>query len=64
MKTARSRFYQEMRLRRILQEVDLIDPACQWHQPSIICNERNLKARVIWRELMSEAASIEVALGY
>lgn len=64
MKAQRSRFYQEMRLRRVLQDVDLIDPACQWHQPSIILNQSQLKARVIWRELMSEAANLEISLGY
>lgn len=64
MKAQRSRFYQEMRLRKLLADVDLIDGACMWHQPSIVCRERNLKARVMWRELMHEVTSIEIALGY
>lgn len=59
----RSRFYQEMRLAHVLRDVDLIDGACNWGAPSIICNERNLKARVIWRELMHQATNIEVSLG-
>lgn len=59
----RSKFYQEMRLRRVLHELDLLNGSCNWGAPSIICNQRELKARVIWRELMSEANTIEVALG-
>ena len=64
MKAQRSRFYNEMRLRKLLADVDLIDGACMWHQPSIVCRERNLKARVIWRQLMFEANQIELSLGY
>jgi len=59
MKTARSRFYSEMRLARVLHEMELIDAACHWDQPSIICNQSQLKARVLWRELMSKANRLE-----
>ena len=60
----RSRFYQEMRLRHVLRDVDLINDACNWQAPSIVCNERQLKARVIWRELMHQATAIEISLGF
>jgi len=60
----RSKFYNEMRLARVLNEMDLIDTACNWQEHSIVCDERNLKARVFWRQLMSEANSIEIELGY
>ena len=51
-----------MRLRHVLRDVDLINDACNWQAPSIVCNERQLKARVIWRELMHQANQIEVSL--
>lgn len=59
----RSRFYNEMRLARLLHHEELLAAACQWHQPSIVCNQHQLKARVFWRELMSEVSAIEIALG-
>lgn len=60
----RTKFYNEMRLARVLNEMDLIDTACNWGNPSIICNENQLKARVFWRQLISEANSLEIELGY
>lgn len=60
----RSRFYNEMRLARLLTDESVLAANCSFEKPSIICSEQELKARVVWRELMSEVSAIEIALGF
>jgi hypothetical protein len=52
------------RLDRLLHEVDLIDPRCNWEKHDQECNHRELRAREIRTELMNEAGQLEVRLGF